>query len=328
MFLKIKRLFLLALIVSFLPITVAQAANFTSPPIKDKTYSGKFIAQLLPDPIVLVAGETKEMAVRIKNTGKTTWTKNTANYVSAYTVNPNNHKSLFTTSSWLGADHPAKILNTTKPGQVAEVRFKITAPTEPGDYEENFYLAAEKVTWIQGTRFYFKIKVVLPPQAPVALDEAGDTSTSTTSTSELLQDEPTPEAEEMTTSTEDIFVSSTRELVAEPNIRVGLYKATSPVEFKSDFSYQVYAGGILKGELPAGTLATFTYKKGITYFKGGDLEFNLSRDAIRLEPYDFNNYFTFVTISENSLTGGVKILMLTGGPWNLNIHPNQARLLW
>ena len=46
--------------------------------------------------------------------------------------------------------------------------------------------------------------------------------------------------------------------------------------------------------MPAGATATFTYKKGIAYFKGGDLEFNLSQDAIRLEPDNFNNYFTLV----------------------------------
>ena len=156
---NLKLLFLILTVGTGLFLS-APARAFTAPKISNANYSGKFVAQLLPDPIALTVGETKEMAVRIKNTGKTTWTKNTANYVSAYTVSPNNRKSLFVTSSWLGPDQPAKIQNTTKSGQVAEVRFKLTAPNEPGDYEENFYLAAEKASWIKGTRFYFKIKVI------------------------------------------------------------------------------------------------------------------------------------------------------------------------
>ena len=56
-------------------IFVRAGPAFTAPKISNANYSGKFVAQLLPDPIALTVGETKEMAVRIKNTGKTTWTK-------------------------------------------------------------------------------------------------------------------------------------------------------------------------------------------------------------------------------------------------------------
>ncbi|MDD4476565.1 MAG: NBR1-Ig-like domain-containing protein [Patescibacteria group bacterium] len=136
------------------------AADFTPPPFKDKNYAGKYVSQSIPDPITIKAGETKEIVVRIKNTGKTTWSATGKNFVSVYTVAPNYRESVFAGKNWMNKSQAVKISSSISPGKIGEVRIKLSAPQKTGDYLERFYLAAENKTWIQGTYFYFKIKVV------------------------------------------------------------------------------------------------------------------------------------------------------------------------
>jgi len=137
----------------------ARAIDFTPPPFRDLNYQGAFASQSVADPITIEAGASKEIIVKIKNTGATTWYPTGANYVSVYTVNPNYRASVFASSNWLSKSQPAKISVVTKTGAVAEIKIKLTAPLKTGDYTEDFYLAAENSTWIKSSYFYFKIKV-------------------------------------------------------------------------------------------------------------------------------------------------------------------------
>lgn len=137
----------------------ARAIDFTPPPFNDLNYQGAFVSQSVADPITIEAGASKEIIVKIKNTGEATWYPTGANYVSVYTVNPNYRASVFASSNWLSKSQPAKISAVTKPGAVAEIKIKLTAPLKTGDYTEDFYLAAENSTWIKSSYFYFKIKV-------------------------------------------------------------------------------------------------------------------------------------------------------------------------
>jgi hypothetical protein len=138
----------------------ARAIEFTPPPFRDTSYAAKYVSQSISDPVSVEAGTVKEVVVKIKNTGTATWYSNGNNFVSAYTVNPNYHKSVFAGALWVGKDQPVKISGTTKPGQPAEIKIKLYAPAKTGDYKEYFYLAAENKTWIKSSYFYLKIKVV------------------------------------------------------------------------------------------------------------------------------------------------------------------------
>ena len=87
---------------------------------------------------------------------------------------------------------------------------------------------------------------------------------------------------------------SGRELIAEPVIRVGLYKTKEAVKFTSDFSYEVWSGDKSRGIIPAGETATMSYKNGQYSIKSASIEFG-SFDYVRLVPEDLRNFFTLVS---------------------------------
>jgi hypothetical protein len=112
-------------------------------------------------------------------------------------------------------------------------------------------------------------------------------------------------AEEVySTSTDNIVeISSTtkevapvRELITEPLVRVGLYKTSEPVKFKSNFVYQIWNGGELRGLISPGELVEINYTNRLYNFKSDSLEFG-SKDYFRLVPQDQNNYFSLVNYS-------------------------------
>jgi len=178
---KYTKFLLPAIIILFISsFDVVHAVSFTTPPIKDTSYRAKFISQSIDDPISIPAGDTKEVSVKMKNTGDKSWLNYGSNYVSAYTADPSYHKSLFTGSAWEEqGDQPSRILGSARPGQTAEVKIKLYAPAKAGDYTEKFCLSAENKTWIQGSCFFFKIKVTkaVPQVAP------SDNTSTTTPTS-------------------------------------------------------------------------------------------------------------------------------------------------
>lgn len=149
----------------FFGVSKASAIEFTPPPFKDTSYLGAFVSQSLSDPVTMEAGTTKEVTIKIKNVGTATWYATGANYVSAYTVNPSYRASAFADSTWISSSHPTSISATTKPGGIAEIKIKLTAPSKTGDYTEDFYLAAENKTWIKSSYFYLKIKVTAKSSA-------------------------------------------------------------------------------------------------------------------------------------------------------------------
>jgi len=451
------------------------AISFTPPPFKDTSYLGKYVSVSVPEPITIKAGETKDVVVKIKNIGKSTWEATGSNFVSVYTVNSNYRKSVFADSSWISASNPGKISSKTVSGATAEIKIKLKAPSKTGTYREDFYLAVENKTWIKSSYFYLDIKVtenstvassiattdkistliksvkfgetsakvkelqVLLRQEGLftyssntgyygaatkqAIDaylkkketvveqtetsgndvgqlqdeaeksnkeyktnlsamtaykitasggdqvhfivmytnmgtlkwdnylwqEAGSTGVTTGSTKISIADSSwaspvkifqglTSVAPDQTIRVDFYFrapktkgeyvarfqltannhtldggtleipvsvtqdapyyyqepvFSSSRVLVAEPNVRIGLYKVTEDVQFKSDFSYEVYAGNVLQGTLLGGEIATIKYSGENYYFSSPNLNFT-SLERIRLVPYDINNYFTLL----------------------------------
>ena len=156
MFKRLSFIFALSLTICLFLFSSAQAA----PPIKDTNYAGKFVSQSVADPIEIEAGKNREVTIKIKNIGTKIWYSTGANFVSAYTVDPNYHASMWAGASWIGKDQAAKISAITKPGSTAEIKIKLFVPKKVGEYSEKFYLAAENKTWIKGSGFFLKIKVV------------------------------------------------------------------------------------------------------------------------------------------------------------------------
>ena len=83
------------------------------------------------------------------------------------------------------------------------------------------------------------------------------------------------------------------EIIAEPVIRVGLYKTKNPVKFSSPFDYTVYSGEEIKGILPAEETAALSYQNGAYIFKSRSFNFKTA-DYLRLVPEDPSSYFTIL----------------------------------
>lgn len=156
-YLMLKRYSFLLLLALLLPaVTEAKDPKLT---IRDEAYGARYALQSIPDPIVLKAGETKTVTVRFKNTGAVAWAASGARYVSAYTMEPRNRVSLFFGPSWMSGKQTGAILKAAKPGETAELAIALNAPATPGKYTEEFHLAAENHTWVQGGYFFLTIEV-------------------------------------------------------------------------------------------------------------------------------------------------------------------------
>lgn len=134
--------------------------------IRDDGYHAKYVSQTIPDPIIMKAGETKTVDITFKNVGTKTWTRG-GKHISAYTEVPRDRKSAFATSQWVSPVQTALIQpRTIAPGQTGTLTIDLKAPTTPGEYTEEFHLAAENTTWVKGGYFFLKIVVQANEKAP------------------------------------------------------------------------------------------------------------------------------------------------------------------
>ena len=154
-----KKIFFLSLILSLFTIGSVLAAEPTVK-VKDNAYSAKFVSQNEADPIVIEAGATKNIVIKFKNVGSINWDGSKSHFISAYTMEPRERKSVFFTSNWLSSNQTGKIGGVVKPGQTGELSINLKAPEKIGEYIEKFYLAAENYSWVQNGYFFLKIKVV------------------------------------------------------------------------------------------------------------------------------------------------------------------------
>ncbi|HRH23008.1 MAG TPA: SpoIID/LytB domain-containing protein [Candidatus Magasanikbacteria bacterium] len=146
--------------------------------IKDSAYAVKFVSQSIPDPVQMEAGEIKTVTFKFKNIGTATWTG--SRFISAYTMEPRYHDSVFKGSNWISSSQSAKIEGTIKPGEVGELKLELKAPETSGEYKEEFYLAAENHTWVKGGYFFIDISVV--PKKQVAVTTETTTTPAPTAT--------------------------------------------------------------------------------------------------------------------------------------------------
>lgn len=354
---KFNLKFLIILLISWLAgglfgVNSAQALDFTPPEIKDDSYQAQYISQSVADPITIEAGATKEVIVKFKNAGSKTWNSAGYNYVSAYTVNDKYRSSQFASAGWLAKSQPAKLSQTTQSGAIGEFKIKLTAPAKAGDYQEDFYLAVENVTWLKGGYFYLRIKV-----APAAVSspsnfrftsemELGDRGTQVEELQKMLTKSGhytygqitgyygpvTQQAvkkyqkdnniypqtgligpltlgtlnKSFTATTSTVFLAATttpseqpaqnavlktRELIKEPDIKVGLYALTGEAVFTSPHPYMVYAQKDYQVLLPPNTAARLSYVDGKYIFSSAVFSFASDKN-LRLVASEPDYYFT------------------------------------
>lgn len=163
------RFFIVSLIILFAIILEPMPA-YAAPQVSynDTTFSARYVSQSVPDPIQIKQGESQEVVFKFKNTGTSAWSTAGHGYVSAYTIEPKYHDSLFADATWKSDSQTAAITSVVKPGDIGELHITLHADTAPGKYRQQFYLAAENKTWIQGGFFYIDI-VVVPNDAPQAV---------------------------------------------------------------------------------------------------------------------------------------------------------------
>lgn len=140
-------------------------------------------------------GQVVELTVNVKNAGTATWTNAGSRYVSAYTIKPRYHASVFRSSDWKSSSQTPRIANASvRKGETAELRLKLTAPAKAGTYSDTFQLASEDTSWIWGAFFTVRMKVsgapaasLIPPAPPAAPPATPAASTATENAGESLK---------------------------------------------------------------------------------------------------------------------------------------------
>lgn len=125
---------------------------------------------------------------------------------------------------------------------------------------------------------------------PVRAEEMSITATST---AKIVNLDPYQESASMVDSgitTTAYEVSTDRELIIEPVIRVGLKKTKETVNFVSEQDYQVVTGDEVVGVLLANEKAKVGYENGNYFIKSESLDLE-SKTFWRLEPIDYGSVF-------------------------------------
>ena len=163
---KYKHYFFLCLLATFWAIwTPSVEAKNPQPTIRDSAYAAQYLSQSISDPVLIEAGTTKNIEIKFKNVGTATWKKAGGRHISAYTEVPRYRKSAFAGAGWVSQEQTTLMEpSVIAPGEVGTLTIPFHAPTTPGEYQEEFYLAAEGYTWLKGGYFYLKIIVVAPSQ--------------------------------------------------------------------------------------------------------------------------------------------------------------------
>lgn len=147
-------------------------ADDPKPTIRDAaSYSAQYVTQSHPDPITIEAGTSKWVTVTFRNTGNAVWKNDGPRYISAYTMEPRYRDSVFYgADGWHSPSQIGRMAGNIAPGQTGGLGIHLHAPDKVGEYTEEFYLAAENYSWVNGGYFYLKINVV-PRTTPTVTSE-------------------------------------------------------------------------------------------------------------------------------------------------------------
>ena len=172
----------LSIAISLFCVALPAHAADPKPTVRDTGYKATFVSQSEPDPIVIEAGATKMVKIKFKNTGTQTWANTGKNYISAYTMEPRGRATAFlgNGTGWTSAKQTDHMAGTIKPGQIGEMGITLHAPEKVGTYKEQFYLASENWSWVQGGYFFLEIKVVTKTMVAKPVTPTTPTDTTTT----------------------------------------------------------------------------------------------------------------------------------------------------
>ena len=241
--------------------------------------------------VYAVGGERVAFKVRYLNIGEKAWNnylwQETGSSVSSSLEIASVSKVKTADETWLSQTKIIQEERKTASGDVLEITYNFRAPPKKGVYTARFQLMANAHTLDGGT---LELPVTVTADAPSGY-------------------------------TEPVFASN-RQLIQEPNIRVGLYKATGPVQFQSQFLYDVYSGEIKYGTLPFNELATISYFDGLYTFKSNSINFN-ARDPVKFIPPDFSNYFTLVNYDRHVSWKGAKNFNMYRGVMEFKYSPKS-----
>jgi hypothetical protein len=112
----------------------------------------------------VIGGQNFNFWIDLKNTGNVTWYNERGdmfwNAISLGTEKERDHASLFK------AINPSRLAfleqEKVKPGEVGRFVFDLTAPLEPGVYQEYFTPVLNNVLWLKDKNLFFQVKVIEP----------------------------------------------------------------------------------------------------------------------------------------------------------------------
>lgn len=134
----------------------------TGIPTGSTKYAAQYVSGVAPAwQIELDQNVIAEIAY--KNVGTETWKRDEGAFVSLYAVEggasgSKERTSSFQDVSWSGARASKMVEKEVKPGAIGHFKVELRAKT-PGDYREEFILAAENVAWMADSRVFLNIKV-------------------------------------------------------------------------------------------------------------------------------------------------------------------------
>jgi len=164
-------------------IRTAHAADYT-------TYAGVMVGKA---PVISAApGEIKTVDLVFKNTGRAVWSNEGRAYISAYTIKPRYHASVFRSVGWASSSQTPRLLTpSVRPGETGTLRLTLTAPMKAGTYTDTIQLAAEDTSWMWGAWTPITMKVSGSPAAAAPAPAVAPAPTNVVTTSAGLQPPPT-----------------------------------------------------------------------------------------------------------------------------------------
>jgi len=136
---------------SFQPI-LEGTAWINAPFTKNLTVTGSYQASSTPanTDITLATGDSYDIAVSATNSGTATWTNSGSYPIKLGLGNPfGKTSSPLQASTWLSPNRAAAMNEASvATGQTATFNLRITAPSSPGIYSEEFDPVADGLTWI------------------------------------------------------------------------------------------------------------------------------------------------------------------------------------
>ena len=128
------------------------------------TYSDAGMTKALTGIPTVAPGGLIYAQVLARNVGYQTWSQSN---MHLGTSNPDDRSSIFYDSSWLDAQRPAGMTQSSViPGATGTFNFVLHAPAQTGTYREYFSLVADGITWLNDPGLYFQINVVSPLTTP------------------------------------------------------------------------------------------------------------------------------------------------------------------